>query len=150
MNLKKELTTLKGETFPMSFPSADEVAEVKKEKGLESVLTSDLPKENVTNVLINCLANYVVTDRKEVFYVHALSKWLLLDADDTKKLPSKLHNFLVSKVLPASVVQKLKSKDEKGKEEEAGVYAAWIIGQVYEALDVPMLEEEKEDPEEVA
>ncbi len=143
MNLKKELINPRGTTYEMSYVTPQELEQIKKEKNLETVKLTDLPRETVHNVIMNCLTQYAVADKKEVFYVHALSKWLLVDSEDDKELPEKLYKFLTEILLPDSVHRKNKAEktdDNKDVEEkEKGIYSAWVIGQVYEALGVDML-----------
>lgn len=145
MNLKKELINPRGLKYEMSFYTPQDLEQVKKEKNLDTVKVTDLPRETVGNVILNCLTQYAVADKKEVFYVHALSKWLLVDAEEKKELPEKLYKFLTEKLLPDSVHRKNNDPKKEGgieteeTKENLGLYTAWVMGQVYEELGVDML-----------
>lgn len=130
INLKATIKTLKGETYPMSFPTELDIESVKKAKGITEVMLTDLPYETVGNVLINCLSNYAVKDKKEVFLVHAAALWVNSDQED---LPDKIKNFMSNRVLPQSTLKVEKDGDDENK---VGTYAPWVIAQVYNELGI--------------
>lgn len=139
MNLKKEVKNLRGETIQMSFPSNADIEKVKKEKGIETVTVKDLPRETIENVLINCLANYVVEDKKQVFAIHKAADIVMIgQGKEDVEVPESVRNFLVEFVLPASTIRVEKDilTDGKTDKKEKGMYAAWIIAQVYTELGV--------------
>lgn len=139
MNLKKEILNLKGGTFEMSHPSTVDIDAVKKEKGIDQVMLADLPRETVGNILINCLANYPVNDKKEVFSVQATAAWITDESEDKPLLPEKLKNFLVKQVLPEMTYRK--AEDDNGKQQpNKGIYVSWIMAQVYNELGVDTAE----------
>lgn len=136
MNLKKEILTLKGSTMPMSFPTKDDIEQVKKEKEIETVTADELPRETVSNIILNALSNYKVTDMKEGFMVQTIAQWLL---DDNRGELSKLMmNFLKDKVLHSAMVRvEDEMVDKEMKKVEKGSYASWAIIQVIDELNVP-------------
>lgn len=135
MNLKKQITTLRGETYPMSYPSETDIELVKKEKGITEVLMTDLPRETVENVLINCLTNYAVKDKKEVFLVQSAALWVNSHEETKELITEKIKNFLGNKVLPQSTLRTEKDGDAEA-EKKVGLYASWVMAQVYNELGI--------------
>lgn len=138
MELKKELKNLKGVSFQMSYPSKEDIDRIKDEKKIEQVELKDLPRETVANVLINCLANYPVNDKKEVFLVQAVAAWINDESEDKGTLPEKLINFLVKQVLPEMTFRKIDGPE--GKKEEKGMYTGWVMAQIYNELGIDKVE----------
>lgn len=124
---------MKGQEVPMSLPSQAELDEIKESKGLEKVTNADLPRETVQNVILNSLANFVVSDRTEVFTVHALGLALLAEDEGEIKFTDKQLDFLTKRVLPQATRRFEGTGD---KEEEKGIYAPWVMAQVYSVLGV--------------
>lgn len=112
----------------MSFPPKDVMDSVSKDSEGKPKM-SEVPRETVRNVLINCLANYQVKDRKEIFYVNTTAEAILGAEGDTVELKEKFRKFLIE-VVYASTVQ----VNEKG--EQSGVYFSWVISQVLAELGV--------------
>jgi hypothetical protein len=110
VNLKREIKTLKGETYPMTYPSQQDLENVKKEKDIDTVKVEDMPRETVQNVIINSLAGYDPEDKKEVFMVNQVAAWVMdetTEEDGTAgELKDKLWKFLTNKVLPYARVMK--------------------------------------------
>jgi len=138
MNLKKELVALKGNTYPMSYPGNLDIEKVKKEKGIEQVTSEELPHETAENVIINCLANYAISDKKEAFLLQSVATFINSSEEQTE-LPERLKNFLGNQVLPYSTLRR--SVDRDGQEQTHGMYASWVIVQIYNILGI---EEPKE------
>lgn len=82
-----------------------------------------LPPDTVRNVILNCLATYAVTDKRESFYVYNLGRIIL----DGNTIPEKYLKFL-EKVLNTQTLQ----TNDKG--ETKGIYFSWVIAQVLEEL----------------
>ena len=89
--------------------------------------TSKLPRETLRNTLLNCLTNYVVKDKKEIFMVNATAQAIIGD-EPTVELKDKLHKFLID-VVYAMTLQ------DNGKE-QSGLYYSWVTSQVLEELGV--------------
>lgn len=139
-NLKREIKTLKGELCPMSFPTEADIKKIRDEKDIKDVKFDDLPRETVQNVLINALANYEPSDRKEVFMINEVASWVMADDEERGELKDKFFKFLTDEVLEQATIIKSdtvepKKPGEKAKKSE-GLYSAWCIGQVYDELGV--------------
>jgi len=87
-----------------------------------------VPRETVRNVFINCLAQYQIKDRKEVFYVTTTAQAILETEGETVELKEKFKKFLIE-VLYESVVQEVDGKS-------SGVYFSWVISQALQELGV--------------
>lgn len=139
-NLNREIKTLKGETYPMSFPSQSDLDKIKATTGKEDVKIQDLPKESVGNVIINSLSAYEVADRKEVFLVNQVANWALsepTEEDGFGELKEKLYTFLIERVLPQATIRETIENETPGTEnKKKGVYMPWVIAQVYDELGV--------------
>lgn len=88
-----------------------------------------LPKETYRNLILNCLANYIVKDKRENFYVNALAQLIIDDKKKLLNLKDKFKNFLIG-VLNDSVLQK------NDKDVVSGVFPSWNIEPVLRDLDV--------------
>lgn len=128
MNLDTIIVGMRRESIVMSFPREIDIETAKIEKGTENIVNNDLPRETARNIIINSLALYKVTDRVETFEVHRLAMTLM---DETETLTAKQISFLSNKVLPQATIL---SSEKNG--EEKGIYNAWAIGQVFEALGI--------------
>lgn len=129
INLKEQVTNIKGDALEMSFPSDEQVNNLpKNEKGLPD--RSKLPRETVGNMLLNCLGFYSnPKDRKEVFMVFDLGQ-RLMKAEDTIELDENDIKFL-TKVINES----LYDDSEEGKKPK-GIYRMFGIGQLLNAIGV--------------
>ena len=139
MNLKKEITNLKGKTFCMSFYGNAEIEAAKEIHGKDAAITQDmLPRETVANVLINCLTQYkpAESERKDVFEVMRLANWINDESADKPDLDDKLKTLLVKKVLPYSTITEKKPEDGKPAAKSTGIYQYWVIAQIYQELGV--------------
>lgn len=138
MNLKREIKNLKGEGIPMSFIGASDIEKVKKEKGVTQVLLEDMPRETVENVLINSISNYDVKNKKEVFELNALAQWVLDERQDKPALSERFKDFLSRDILPmaTSRQEEITLQGGESKTEQRGIYAAWIMVQVYQELGI--------------
>lgn len=128
-NPNKKILNLRGEEMPKSFPTQRELNNLPKDKNGQPDL-SKLERETIGNIILNCLANYVVKDRKEGFYINLIAN-KLLSKDDKIELDDKLKTFLID-VLDEMTFRREKNKD--GKEEQKGLYAGWAIWQVKEEI----------------
>lgn len=144
INLKKEITTIKGETYPMTYPSKSDIDKIKQSKGTESenvedVLFDELPRETVQNVILNSIAGYDPEEKKEVFMVSQLASWVMNDIKEdgtAEKLNENLFNFLVDKVLPYCTVMSTDTESKKDTKRGEGIYFAWVMAQVYQELGI--------------
>lgn len=142
-NLKTQIKDLRGNTFPMSFPTKSDIEKVKNDKKVKDakdVLVDDLPKETIQNVILNALGYYEPTDRKEVFLINNIANWAMGEPEKDGtfgELKDKFYNFLVDSVLNYATIYQSETKKEDGKDQEkTGIYSAWVIAQVYEELGV--------------
>lgn len=143
LNLKKEILTIKGEKYPMTYPSTLDIEKVQKLLGKDEIQIDELPKETVQNVLINSIAGYDPEEKKEVFMVNQLANWVMNGEKEDgsfEKLNDNLYQFLVEKVLPyATVMSKINDSDsdsDSDKKRGNGIYFAWVMAQVYNELGV--------------
>jgi len=127
-NPNKKILNLRGEEMPKSFPTQAEIDKLPKKNGQPDL--SKLERETVGNIILNCLANYVVKDRKEGFYINLIAQ-SILSGDEKVELKDKLKNFLID-VLDEMTLRR--EKDENGKEMQKGLYASWAIWQVKEEI----------------
>jgi len=128
MNPNRKILSLRGEEIPKSFPSQTELEKVKDKNGQPDL--SKLEKETVGNVILNCLANYVVKDRKEGFYINLIAQ-SILSGNKKIEFKEKIKKFLIE-VLDEMTLRREKDKD--GKEHQKGLYAGWAIWQVKEEI----------------
>lgn len=136
MNLKKEILTLRGVAMPMSFPTKDDIERIKLEKEIDAVTADDLPVETASNIILNALSVYKVTDMKEGFMVQSIAQWLL--DDNRAELSKIMMNFLKDKVLHSAMIRvEEEMVDKEIKKVEKGVYASWAIIQVIDELNAP-------------
>lgn len=138
-NLKKEILTIKGETYPMTYPSTLDIEKVQKSLAKEDVSIDELPKETVQNVLINSIAGYDPEEKKEVFMINQLANWVMNSEKEDgsfEKLSENLYQFLIEKVLPYATVMSKNFDTDKDKKRGNGVYFAWVMAQVYNELGV--------------
>ena len=144
MNYKRKILTLRGEEYPKSFPTNKEIERLPKKRrnpdDPKSFLEPDLDKlekETVGNVILNCLAVHRCADRKEGFYVNLIAQSVLAGGEKVE-LKEKLKEFLID-ILDDSIMRIEEKKDEKGNvisKEEKGIYAGWVICQVFEELGI--------------
>lgn len=127
MNLNRTIKNFFGKESPMSFPSKDQAdALPKKQDGTPDV--DFLPRETVRNVLLNCLANYPVKDRREVFMVNVAAQAIMGD-EPTVELKDKVKKFLIDVVYTMT-------HQEDGKGNVSGIYYSWCTAPVLEELGV--------------
>jgi len=133
MNPNRKILSLRGETMPKSFPTQKELNKLPKLKTGQPDLTK-LERETVGNIILNCLANYVVKDRKEGFYINLIAQ-SILSGNKKIEFKDKIKRFLID-VLDEMTLRReiVKDKDGKKKEEQKGLYAAWAIAQVKEEV----------------
>lgn len=124
----------------MSFPSQEDLNALSK--GKDGLPDRDLlPRETVSNVILNCLADYTPKERKEIFYVSNLAR-IVLDYEDSKVELNEKHRKFLAEVLYSSVIQE-DGKDERGRTRFRGLYASWVIAQCLDELGEKMTEDEK-------
>jgi len=133
INLQREIKTIRGETYSMSFPSKTDIEKVKEEKGIKEVKLEDMPRETVQNVIVNSLANYVIKESKDVFMLQIIATWVMSESEEKEDMPKKAFDFLVKEVLPAAVSRE---EEEEGKKVAKGTYSHWVMVQVYDELGV--------------
>lgn len=133
MNLKTELKNLKGETMHVAYPSPSEIEKVAKDLGkkVEEVQVSEMPKETYEGMLINILSAYIATDPREMFSVQAIATWVMSGSESP--LPEKLVTFLKEKALPQAVKRE---ESVKGVKVSKGLYYAWAVASLCQALDI--------------
>lgn len=137
MNILRKIKSLKGDEVSMSYPSQKELDNLPKtENGNPDI--SKLPKETVGNVVLNCIANYPVKDKKEIIYIHQIGNLLLANDNESDliniELKDKLREFLIDVVNYQTYSVE---KDEKsGKDTARGMYMGWVAGQVLDELGV--------------
>jgi len=128
MNLDKQLTHIKTrKPYVKSFITEDEEKVIKDKFG--KVDTSQLERETVGNVMINCLAFQPAENKKDGFYANAIAQ-IILGEDRNIEFQEKFKDYL-KRVLENSIVMSVK-KD--GKDELKGLYSGWVIAQVLEEL----------------
>lgn len=137
MNILRKIKTLKGDETQMSYPSQKELDSLPKTE-IGNPDLSKLPRETIGNVVLNCIANYPVRDKKEIIYIHQIGN-LLMASDDKSdsiniELKDKLREFLIDVVKYQTYSVE---KDEKtGKDIPRGMYMGWVAGQVLDELGV--------------
>ncbi len=139
LNLKKNILTIKGETYTMTYPSEFDIEKIKKTTGKDEVQINDLPRESVQNVLINSIAAYDPEEKKEIFMINQIADWVMNGEKEDgmfEKLNDNLHQFLVEKILPYATVMNKKDDEDGTKKRGNGVYFAWVMAQVYKELGV--------------
>lgn len=134
MKLNRIIKNIKGEEISLSFPTRADLDQLpKNDKGEPD--TAKLPRETVRNVILNCLAMYPVSDKREVFYLNAIAGAVL--EKDEVDFKEKYVKFL-TKVLEESTFRKDKDGD---KETTKGIYFGWVIAQVMDELGLTPEEE---------
>lgn len=127
MKLDRVIKNLHGVPSMMSYPPRELVdALPKTPDGNPDV--DKLPRETVKNVIINCLSNYPVKDRKEALFVNVVAQ-AIIGEDGEIDLKEKYKKFLVE-VLYTMMAQ----VDDKGQ--QSGTYFSWVIVQVLDELGV--------------
>ena len=142
LNYKRTIRNLKGEEFPkpIEFLTREEIEKLPKidnpndPKGPKIPDVKKLEKETVGDVILNCLATHRCENKKEGFYVQMIAQHVI---DPKGELKEKLRRFLIE-VLEDSILRYKVTKDKDGNEtkEQIGVYAGWILAQVFTELGV--------------
>lgn len=125
MNLNRVIKTLKGEEAAMSIPSQAVIDALPKNKDGNPDMMK-LPRETVRNVLLNCLANYAVKDRKEIFFINTIAQSIM--DDESVELKDKLKKFLIEVVYAMTL--------QEDGEKQTGLYFSWVTAQVLTELGV--------------
>lgn len=124
MNLDKEIKSIKGEFVPMSFPTDLDFEKAKS--------AGKIAGETIRNVLINSIANYAVSSKKEVFIVQMCAEWVI---ESTGSDPSEtVLNFIIEKIIPQATITEVIS--DNGKKSATGIYLSWVMFQVYNLFGV--------------
>ena len=142
MNYKKQILSLRGETFPKTFATQKEINKLPRKKNPNDPKGADIPDieklecETVGNVILNCLATHKCENRKEGFYINMIAEHVI-GGNEKAELKAKLKDFLIE-ILEDSIMRIEKVKDKSGNEtkEEKGLYAGWIIAQVLREMGV--------------
>ena len=152
-NPNQKILNLRGEEIPKSFPTQKEIDKLPKDK-LNQPDLNKLEKETIGNIILNCLANYIVKDKKEGFYINLIAQSILSIGVEIEKEEDREGNIVGTKIRKVSNKkiefkekikkflvelldeqtlrrEKTKVKNEKGVEEEKeevkGLYQAWVI-----------------------
>lgn len=142
INLNKVIKTLKGETARMSYPSRKIVDALPKNKNAEPDY-SKLPDETIKNIILCCLENYKVEERREAFYVNMIAESVLGAEKGIVDMKDKLNRFLV-KVLNSMMIKAEKDTKEKENQDNknTGIYWGWVIAQVLTEMGLDENDEE--------
>ena len=139
-NPNKKILNLRGEEIPKSFPTQKEIDKLPKNK-LNQPDLNKLEKETIGNIILNCLANYIVKDKKEGFYINLIAQSLL--AGNKKiEFKEKIKKFLVEVLDDMTFRREMEEVEEekegkkeiKKKEVTKGIYAGWAIAQILNEL----------------
>ena len=139
-NPNKKILNLRGEEIPKSFPTQKEIDKLPKDK-LNQPDLNKLEKETIGNIILNCLANYIVKDKKEGFYINLIAQSLL--AGNKKiEFKEKIKKFLVEvlddmtfrREMEEVEEEKEGKKEMKKKEVTKGIYAGWAVAQILNEL----------------
>lgn len=143
MLVNKKVLNLRGEEIPKTFPTQkelDKLPRVKDRDGKDTDRpnTDKLEKETIGNIIINCLASYIIQDKKEGFYINLIAQ-SIIDAKGKIELKDKLKKFLIE-VLDEMTLrrEKVKGKDNKDEEKTKGIYAGWAICKCKEELGIKL------------
>lgn len=127
LDLSKRIKNFRGEDITMSFPTKAMLDGLPLNSNNKPDL-SKLPKETYRNLILNCLANYIIKDKRENFYINALAQLIIDENKKSLNLKNKFKNFLIS-VLNDSVLQK------NDKEVISGIFPSWNIGPILRDLN---------------
>jgi len=139
-NPNKKILNLRGEEIPKSFPTQKEIDKLPKDK-LNQPDLNKLEKETIGNIILNCLVNYIVKDKKEGFYINLIAQSLL--AGNKKiEFKEKIKKFLVEvldemtfrREMEEVEEEKEGKKEMKKKEVTKGIYAGWAVAQILNEL----------------
>jgi len=139
-NPNKKILNLRGEEIPKSFPTQKEIDKLPKDK-LNQPDLNKLEKETIGNVILNCLVNYIIKDKKEGFYINLIAQSLL--AGNKKiEFKEKIKKFLVEvlddmtfrREMEEVEEEKEGKKEMKKKEVTKGIYAGWAVAQILNEL----------------
>ena len=127
MNPNKTIKNLRGEEYPKSFPNSREMEAIQND-------ISKLERETIGNVILNCLTNFIIQDKKEEDYINLIAQ-SILSSDKKIEFKNGIQKFLIDVLNEQTLIRK-KVKDEKGgeKEEIKGLYQGWVISQILEEL----------------
>ena len=166
MDLDKHIVHIKtGKSIPKAGMTLEELKKFSKkdENGKPIILgkgtpaqrfdlideTELLPRETVRNVILTCLDNYIVEEKKEGWQINNLG--IIFSDEKIKEISLKEKYWkLLTKVLDKCSIYTTKEKEE-GKEKviekvnENGVYSAWVIAQVKNELGLLELDDDYED-----
>ena len=164
-NPNKKILNLRGEEIPKSFPTQKEIDKLPKDK-LNQPDLNKLEKETIGNIILNCLANYIVKDKKEGFYINLIAQSILSIGVEIEKEEDREGNIVGTKIRKVSnkkieFKEKIKKflievlddmtfrreieeveeekegkKEIKKKEVTKGIYAGWAIAQIKEELGI--------------
>lgn len=118
VNLNKIINGIDGKEIDKSFPTEEEI-EAKE-------------KETVKNVILNSLASFPVTDKKEIFYVNTIAS-NILNAENGEIEFSKEHLKFLEGVLWRQTFQE---EEREGKKVRSGIYFAPVMFQVLSELGI--------------
>ena len=118
MNPNKTIKNLRGEEYPKSFPNSREMEAIQND-------ISKLERETIGNVILNCLTNFIIQDKKEGYYINLIAQ-SILSSDKKIEFKNGIQKFLID-VLDNQTLRREKTKE--GKEEIKGLYQGWVINQ---------------------
>ena len=138
VDVTKIVKNLRGEEMPLAFPTPQQLEALPREKMKDStgkeieLKTPDikfLPKETIRDVVLSCLGNYLVQDKKEGFYINSIADVIL--NEDKVELKDKFRKFLIHVLEDQSyTVTKTKNAEGKETEERKGLYLPWVIARI--------------------
>lgn len=133
MNIKIDTLVVnsQGDELEMSFPSEKIVRDLPKDDNGKPNRDM-LPRETVQNMLLNCLATYQSSDKKEIFSIFDLGQ-RLIKAKGEIEISDEEQDLLV-KVVEKAIYKETTTKD--GQKTSVGIYRLWGIAQLYKALGV--------------
>ena len=156
-NPNKKILNLRGEEIPKSFPTQKEIDKLPKDK-LNQPDLNKLEKETIGNIILNCLVNYIVRDRKEGFYINLIAQSIIASEGGIQTYPDgteskvpkskniefkeKIKKFLVEVLDEMTFRREMEEVEEekegkkeiKKKEVTKGIYAGWAIAQILNEL----------------
>lgn len=133
MNVKINTVVINsnGDELEMSFPSEKLIRELPKDDNGKPNRDM-LPRETVQNMLLNCLASYQSSDKKEIFSVFDIGQ-RLIKATDEIELSEDEKEIMVKTVEKAIYKEQV---NKEGQKFSTGIYRLWGIAQLYKALGV--------------
>jgi len=137
----KKIVNLRGKPFPKTFPTPEEMNILPKNDFGQPDRTK-LEEETMGNIILNCLGNYIVRDKRNGFYVNTIAQSIVSAISDKKKIDfkDKIRKFLIEvlddQTMVMETVETGKGKEKEEEEVTKGLYAAWAIAQIKQELGI--------------